>query len=104
MMSWLPENISADGEYVDFLFALIYYITAATFVLVAVCMATFLILYRQKPGVRATYTHGNNTLEIIWTITPAIILIVILFLSHASWAKLKLSPPANPDVRLEVIG
>lgn len=104
MMSWLPENISAEGHEVDFLFYVIYYITTATFVLVGVLMVAFLILYRQKPGVRATYTHGNNTLEIAWTVTPAIILVVIMFLSQASWAKLKLNPPANPDVRLEVIG
>jgi len=103
MMSWLPENISADGGDMDFLFYVIYYITSATFILVAVCMVAFLILYRQKPGVRATYTHGNNTLEIIWTITPAIFLVVIMLLSQPSWAKFKLDRPANPDVRIGVI-
>ncbi len=104
MMSWLPENISAHGGEIDFLFTFIYYITSVTFFLVAACMVAFLILYRQKPGVQATYTHGNKTIEIIWTVIPAIILIVILFLSQASWAKLKVNPPTNPDVRLEVIG
>lgn len=104
MMSWLPENIAAEGGQVDFLFYTIYYITTVTFVLVAVCMVAFLILYRQKPGVRATYTHGNNKLEIAWTVTPALILVVLMFLSQASWANLKLNPPANPDIRLEVIG
>ena len=103
MMSWLPENISADGVHLDFLFYAIYYITGIIFILVAGCMIAFLILYRQKPGVRATYTHGHSTLEIVWTVTPAIILVIILFLSHASWAKMKLNPPKNPDVRLEVI-
>lgn len=104
MMSWLPENISAEGVHLDYLFYTIYYITGITFILVAACMVVFLIRYRQKPGVRATYTHGNNTLEILWTVTPAVILVIIMFMTQASWAKLKLTPPANPGVRLEVQG
>lgn len=104
MMSWLPENISADGNELDFLFHTIYYITLVTFILVAACMIVFLIRYRAKPGVRAIYSHGNNKLEIAWTITPAIILAIIMSLTQSSWAKLKLNPPANPDIRLEVVG
>ena len=102
-MSWLPENISAHGETMDFLFYVIYYVTSVIFILVAGCMIAFLILYRQKPGARAYYSHGNTTLEIIWTIVPAFILVVLLIMSQDSWAKLKLNPPANPDIRLEVV-
>ncbi len=104
MMSWLPENISIEGQEVDYLFYIIYYITAVTLILVAGFMFYFLVRYRQKPGVRATYSHGNTALEIVWTITPAIILVILFFMSQASWARLKLNPPANPDVRLEVLG
>ncbi len=104
MMSWLPENISLEGQEVDYLFYIFYYITMVTLVLVTVVMITFLIKYRQKPGVRAIYSHGNTALELVWTITPAVILVVLVFMSQSSWARLKLNPPANPDVRLEVLG
>lgn len=103
MMSWLPENISLEGKEVDFLFYIIYYITGITLILVTGTMIWFLIKYRQKPGVRAIYTHGNTTLELVWTITPAVILVILTFMSQASWARLKLNPPENPDVRLEVV-
>ena len=104
MMSWLPENISLEGQEVDYLFYIIYYITAVTLILVTVVMCAFLIKYRQKPGVRAIYSHGNTALELVWTITPTVILVVLVFMSQASWARLKLNPPANPDVRLQVLG
>ncbi|MBI2000325.1 MAG: cytochrome c oxidase subunit II, partial [candidate division NC10 bacterium] len=101
MMSWLPENVSTYGGEVDFLFYLIYYITGATFLLVTVTMLTFLIVYRRREGRRATYSHGNTTLEIIWTIVPAIILVVLSFMSQASWARIKShAPPGDVEVQV----
>jgi heme/copper-type cytochrome/quinol oxidase subunit 2 len=47
MMRWLPEDVSTYGHEIDSLFFLIYYITAATFVLVTVLMVVFLVMYRE---------------------------------------------------------
>jgi cytochrome c oxidase subunit 2 len=101
MLQWLPENVSTYGHEIDSLFYLIYYITAATFVLVTVLMIVFLVMYRDSGGRRATYSHGNTTLEIIWTIIPAAILIVLAFMSASSWAKIKRHvPPTDFEVRV----
>jgi len=56
-------------------------------------MIVFLVKYREQPGRRATYSHGNTTLEIIWTIIPAVILIVLAFMSASTWAKVKRQVP-----------
>ena len=101
MLQWLPENVSTFGGEIDSLFYLIYYITAATFVLVTVLMVVFLVMYREQPGRRATYTHGNTSLEIIWTIIPAAILIVLSFMSVSTWAKVKRHAP-DSDFELQV--
>jgi cytochrome c oxidase subunit 2 len=93
MLRWLPEDVSSYGHEIDSLFYLIYYITAVTFILVTVLMVLFLIMYRDKGGRRATYSHGNTALEIIWTIIPAAILIVLAFMSVSSWAKVKRHVP-----------
>src|SRR3989304_4822232 len=90
---WLPEGAPTYGKDIDFLFHLIYYITGATFVLVAAALIAFLVLYRHKEGRRATYTHGNTTLEIVWTLVPALILVVLTFLSVPTWARLKMQRP-----------
>ena len=101
MLSWLPENVSTYGHDIDSLFYLIYYITAATFILVTVLMIVFLIQYRERPGRRAVYSHGNTTLEIIWTAVPAAILIVLSFLSVSTWAKIKREvPPSDFEINV----
>ena len=102
MLQWLPENVSTFGGEIDSLFYLIYYITAATFILVTVLMVLFLVMYRERPGRRATYTHGNTSLEIIWTIIPAAILIVLSFMSVSTWAKVKRQAPES-DFELQVV-
>jgi cytochrome c oxidase subunit II len=102
MLSWLPEDVSTYGQEIDALFYLIYYITGATFILVTVLMVVFLIKYREQPGRRATYSHGNTTLEIIWTIIPAVILIVLAFMSASSWAKIKRHVP-DTDFEIAVM-
>ena len=101
MLRWLPEDVSTYGHEIDSLFYLIYYITAVAFVLVTVLMVVFLIKYREQPGRRAVYSHGNTTLEIIWTVIPAAILIVLSFMSVNTWAKIKRNPPAT-DFEIKV--
>lgn len=101
MLSWLPEDVSTFGPKIDQLFYLIYYITTAAFVLVSVLMIAFLVLYRHREGRRATYTHGNNALEITWTIVPALILVVLAFLSKSQWDAIKKNaPPAEVTVQV----
>jgi len=59
------------------------------------------VIYRDRPGRRARYTHGNTTLEIVWTVVPALILVVLTFLSVPAWSKIKMTMPAT-DVVIQV--
>jgi len=96
MLQWLPEDVSTYGHEIDSLFYLIYYITGVAFILVTVLMVVFVVMYRERnDGRRATYSHGNTTLEIIWTVIPAAIFIVLSFMSVNTWAKIKRNPPAT---------
>ncbi len=98
---WLPENVSTFGRDIDWLFHLIYAITMITGLLVFVTLIAFLVMYRDRPGRRARYTHGNTTLEIVWTVVPALILVVLTFLSVPAWSKIKMSQPPT-DVIVQV--
>jgi cytochrome c oxidase subunit II len=95
---WLPENVSTYGQEIDWLFHLIYYITGVTFVLVFATMLAFIWMYRDRPGRRARYTHGNTTLEIVWTVVPALILVVLTLLSVPAWSKIKMTMPPTDFV------
>ena len=100
---WLPENVSTYGRQIDFMYELIYWITAVTFMLVAVAMLTFIVKYRHREGRRAIYTHGNTALEIVWTIVPALILVVLTILSVPTWARIKGQIPQS-DLTIKVMG
>lgn len=94
-MRWLPENIATYGDEVDRLFYLIYYITGAVFILVTVTMLAFLVLYRHREGHRAVYSHGHTTLEVVWTVVPAVILVVLTALSVPGWTRIKSRLPES---------
>jgi cytochrome c oxidase subunit 2 len=101
MLRWLPEDVSTYGGEIDSLFYIIYYITGAAFIIVTVLMIVFLIMYRQREGRRATYTHGNTALEITWTVIPAVILVVLSFMSVSTWGKVKAhAPPSDFEVHV----
>jgi len=99
---WLPENVSTYGREIDWLFHLIYAITGVTAILVFAAMLAFLVMYRDRPGRRARYTHGNTTLEIVWTVVPALILVILTFLSVPAWSKIKMQAPPPSDFVLHV--
>ena len=100
---WLPENVSTFGQGVDNLFILIYWITLIAFILVTATLIAFLILYRHRPGHKATYIEGSTKLEIIWTAATTIIVFGLALLSYPQWNKIK-SPTELPpaDVVVEV--
>jgi cytochrome c oxidase subunit 2 len=96
---WLPENVASYGQDIDWLFHLIYWITGTVFVLVIATFLTFLVRYRDRPGRRARYTHGSTPLEIVWTVIPTIILVILTFLSIPAWSRIKMqAPPAGVSV------
>ncbi|HLC43500.1 MAG TPA: cytochrome c oxidase subunit II [Methylomirabilota bacterium] len=99
---WLPQNASTYGKEIDSMYELIYWITAVTFILVAVTMIAFLIKYRHREGRRATYSHGNTTLEIVWTIVPALILVALTAMSQPLWARIKYTTPQS-DLTIQVL-
>src|SRR5438128_1476920 len=84
----LPEGVSSFSGEIDGLFRLILWITGIIFVIVEALLLLFVIRYRHREGRRARYTHGNNRLEVIWTIVPAIICVVLALLSRRLWAEI----------------
>jgi cytochrome c oxidase subunit II len=93
---WMPDVASKGGEQIDQLTYFIYYLTGAVFVLTQVVYIYFLIKYRAKKGVRATYSHGDNRLEIVWTAIPTAIFIGLWgYSNHMWWDVLHKEPPAD---------
>lgn len=105
MLSWFPENISTFGQELDELFAIIYYISVAIFFLTFGLLGWFLVKYRFKPERRGYNYHGNNIVEVTWTILPTILFAGIGVYSDGIWEKTKYSKRVpKPDVEILVLG
>ena len=105
MLSWFPENISTFGQELDDLFAIIYYISVAIFFLTFGVLGWFLVKYRFRPDRRGYNYHGNNIVEVTWTILPTILFAGIGLYSDDIWEKTKYSKRVpKPDVEILVLG
>ena len=99
---WMPEAISTYGEGVDDLFLLIFWITGIAFVVVEGLMLWFLFRYRNREGrEKAHYTHGNNKLEVTWTLATVVVLVfigVVQLVGDSSWLTIKTGYPEKDGV------
>jgi cytochrome c oxidase subunit 2 len=86
---WLPRNIASYGADVDHLFNLILIATGFFFVLTQGILVYVMIRFAARDGLKARNIHGNTTLELVWTLVPASILIYIGFAQIPTWAKMK---------------
>jgi cytochrome c oxidase subunit 2 len=100
MRSWLPEGTSSYSGTIDDMFFVILWVTGVAFVLTEALLFYFVWRYRGRPGVRATYTHGNTALEVVWTIVPAVFLVFLAVASRNVWNQVKGSVPATDETVL----
>ena len=80
--SFAPNTIfgahSEFGHSVDLLTRRLLYLGIIVFILVETLLVVILVKFRDKEGRReAKQTHGNTTLEVGWTLVPAVILAFI---------------------------
>ena len=95
MTWWLPPNVSTYGQKIDNMFYGILFVTGLIFFGVQAVLLYFLFKYRDRPGVKAHYTHGNHQLEVIWTTIPAVILVILTIFSQQLWSEIKMTMPQN---------
>jgi cytochrome c oxidase subunit 2 len=87
---WFPGDgkaYSTLGEKIDDLFYLILVIVTVTFI--GTQIALFYVLWKGadlEPNQKALFSHGSHTLEVIWTIVPAGILLFIALYQMDVWA------------------
>jgi len=76
-----PAGVTSEGKEIRALYDLVFIFAAVIFFLVEGLIVWTVIRYRRKPGQDELppQTHGNNLLEIIWTVVPAAI-VGLLFL------------------------
>src|SRR5215470_1490412 len=95
-----PDQASTMALHVDALYLFLVLITTFFSLLIALLILFFAIKYRKRPGHAAQQIHGSILLEIVWTVIPLGISMVIFVWGAMIYFRLA-RPPANA---LEVYG
>ena len=91
---WFPEDVSRDGFIIDNLFNFILYLTGAIFVATGLLLFWFLWKYDATKNTEPVkFIHGSHTLEIVWSILPAVTLLFIAIYQMDAWAAAKMRRP-----------
>lgn len=101
---FLPTAASAEAAAVDSLFNIMLGIATVIFLIVEAGLLYSAIRYARKKGDDSDGPplHGNNTLEIVWTAVPAVI---VFFLAIASYnVFVNQRTPTKDELTIEVTG
>lgn len=98
---WLPPAASPATSGQDPLFYFIYGLSVFFFFVIVIFMIYFAVKYRKKKeGERTLHVHGNVKLEILWSVIPAVLFIIIFCWGFFDWLKLNVVPQGAMEVRV----
>jgi cytochrome c oxidase subunit II len=101
---WFPEAISEHGPAVDSQFMITIIVCGVAFAAAQIGLGWMVWKYRETASAaRATYSHGNNRLEILWTIITAVVFISLAVMGQRVWASLHLHAAPAGSYRIEVV-
>lgn len=99
-----PTAVTTQAKETRGLYDIVFALAIAIFVAVEGLIIWSVIRYRRKPGddELPAQTHGNNLVEIIWTLIPTVI---VLYLFAISWNTLNTvdAVSSNPEIRIHAI-
>lgn len=100
---WFPLPISAHGVIYDEHFNRVLVIVGVIFFLAQFALGWVILRYKDD-GRRATYSHGNNRLEVIWTSATAVLFVGAVLMGSSIWANVHFAKAPDDAVPIEVLG
>ncbi|HEV8140538.1 MAG TPA: cytochrome c oxidase subunit II [Pyrinomonadaceae bacterium] len=100
---WFPEAISEHGPSVDRQFVITIIVCGIAFAAAQIGLGWAVWKYRDSADKqRATYSHGNNRLEVVWTVVTAVVFISLAVMGQRVWASLHLHSAPAGSYQIEV--
>jgi cytochrome c oxidase subunit II len=96
-----PQSVTEQGQAIYNLYNLFMYIAAVVFVVVSGLVIWSVIRYRRRDDELPTQTHGNNRLELTWTVIPTVIVLFLFVVTIQAQDKV-LDTSGDADVDLTV--
>jgi cytochrome c oxidase subunit II len=102
---WFPHAISEHGPAYDQQFMLTIIVVGVSFVAAQVALGYALWRFRDTGAgtARAVYSHGNNRMEILWTVITAAIFITLALLGQRVWWGLHMQPAPAGSAQVKVL-
>ena len=102
--SMFTYQASAEAKQVDDLMTLMMFIGGVIFLLVEGLLVYSVIRFRkpEEDETDGPTIHGNVTLEVIWTVIPAIIVVVLVLYSYQVWTDIR--EPKEDELTVDVTG
>ena len=97
------DSASVQGEKVDSMLKLTILITGIVFVITQIALFWFAYRFQEKENAKPFFFPHNNTMEIIWTVIPAIALTFLVVIGLRNWFSFTSEAPANA-IQVEVTG
>jgi len=95
---WFPgPSLSPLGAQIDDLFYMILVITGVTFIGVMSMLCYILWVFGSGNRTRGDFSHGSHTLEVVWSIVPAGILLFIALYQMDVWARYRVKSLFDPE-------
>src|SRR5437899_1376587 len=102
---WLPVGASAAAAGIDHYFTITFVLMGIVFVAAQGFLGYFAWKYRDRGASSAAhYSHGNNRLELAWTILTFILFVGLNLMSSSIWASERFRPAQPGAVQVEVTG
>ncbi len=96
-------NASEHGVVTDRLFWITMVITCVVFIVTQIFLFGFAYKYQHKNDGKAEYYPHNNTLEIIWTAIPAVVLAILILSGLRAWSDITGPAPEESEI-IEIMG
>jgi cytochrome c oxidase subunit 2 len=96
-----PQSVTEQGRAIYSLYNLFMYIAAVVFVVVSGLVIWSVIRYRRRDDELPTQTHGNNKLELTWTVIPTVIVLFLFVVTIQAQDKV-LDSSGDADVNVTV--
>jgi cytochrome c oxidase subunit 2 len=81
----LPESASIEGEHDDILFNITFWLIGIVQFIMQFLIFYFTFKFRGKKENKAKFYADSHKLELIWTVTPAIVLVVLIGYGLWQW-------------------
>src|SRR6266498_4409423 len=100
---WFPPAISAHAAALDRQFMITIVVVGLAFAAAQIGLGWMVWKYRDTVSGRATYTHGSNRLEVVWTVVTAVVFIALAVMGQSVWASLRLHDAPTGAFQVEVV-